>query len=65
MITAYYASSEVKLFGLDSTYLGCAVQFGASLGVAEPCTVEFNGTKTIGKVVGEDCTYSGTALSPA
>ena len=65
MITANYASSKVKYFDLDSTYLGCAVQSEASLGVPEPCTVQFNGTKTNGKVVSEECTYSGTALSPA
>ena len=65
MITANYTGSKVGSFDLGSTYLGCAVQSEASAGVAEPCTAQFNGTKTNGKVVSEECTYSGSALSPA
>lgn len=65
MITASYTGSKVEYFDLDSTYLGCAVQSEASVGVPEPCTVEFSGMKTNGEVVSENCTYSGTALNPA
>lgn len=65
MITATYTGSKVEYFDLDSTYLGCTVQSEVSVGVPEPCMVQFNGTKTNGKVFSENCTYEGTALNPA
>ena len=65
MITANYTGSKVEYFDLDFTYLGCSVQSEAEVGVPEPCTVQFNATKTNGKVVSEKCTYSGTVLNPA
>ncbi len=57
--------SIVECFDLKSTYLGCAIQTKISAGVPEPCTVQFNGTKTNTKVVCEECTFSGTVLTPA
>lgn len=65
MITAKYTGSKVKYFDMDSSYLGCSVQSEVSVGAPEPCTVQFAGTKTNGEVVGEECTYDGTAVSPA
>lgn len=65
MITTSYTGSKVSDFDLDSTYLGCSVQSEVSVGLPEPCTVQFSGTKTNGKAVSEECTYNGTALDPA
>ena len=65
MITASFPGSKVEYFDLESTYLGCAIQTEVSAGVPEPCMVQFDGTKTNAKVVSEQCTFSGTVLSPA
>lgn len=65
IITTSYTGSKVQYFDFGSTYLGCAVMTQASLGAAQPCTVQFNETTTSGKTVIETCSYKGTALNPA
>ncbi|MCJ1269621.1 hypothetical protein MMC22_009513 [Lobaria immixta] len=63
-ISTDYPTSHVSYFDLFSTYIGCAVQSQASLGVPQKCNVLVTGTKTNSNKVTYTCQYRGTLANP-